>query len=793
MANKVQFIVEAIDNASKTMKGISSNISKEIWKTEKSFNSFWETMRKNQQWFQTIWIASWIAFWAFSVWAKKATDDAIELQNSLKGLQSIVEGTWNDFSKAQTFIDEFTKDWLMSTAEAATSLKNLLAKWFNLKEASDLMYRFKDAAAFWRQSALTLWEAVKWATEGIKNENSALVDNAWVTKNVAAMMEDYAKSIGKSYKELTEAEKRTAVYNWVLEETKFQTGDAAKLTEWYGWQVAKLETAKLKLSQTVGTILIPVLTKLVEKITPIIESITKWTKDHPKLTQYIILWTIAITWITTALVWLWFIIPSIIISLKALGATFMFLAANPIGLMITAIWLLVAAWIWLYKNWDKVKLNVWWGLHFMAEDFRKWFKIIWKYLYDFFPNLRAWFNILVEEAKEWWKNLVKMFIWWLTDMFPDFVAGVKNLASTIADYLWFHSPTKEGPAKDSDKWMPNFISMLSQWLRDWEAIITQRAIELSTALWEWMRKNLWIEKIKTTLSSLKWVFSDVFSSLWSEIDNSKSKIQSLKDEIQSLKSKFSDLWKQSISVEEEWKSWLATKAIELEQQIQDLKNQWALQEDIRKKEEELWLAKQFITEQDIINARTELWKSETQKMVDNLRTKLQAIQDERTEVQVQLQEKIKALSDEEIAYKALNDKRIEFENQYYTLFQEHIQGVKTWIGQAISLMAKLNSMKWGGSSGSGASTWISAARATGWPVEKNKIYKVWEKWEELFVPNTSGRIIPNDKLGNSWNPININIGFGWVNVNNQWDAEYLAEQVKNKIIRELQLYKLWIS
>lgn len=109
--------------------------------------------------------------------------DADELNASLTGLKSIVEWTWWDFKKAENFIKDFTKDWLVSTWEAATSLKNLLARWFWLEEAKQIMDRFKDSAAFWRQSSLELWEAIRWATEWIKNENSILVDNAWVTKN----------------------------------------------------------------------------------------------------------------------------------------------------------------------------------------------------------------------------------------------------------------------------------------------------------------------------------------------------------------------------------------------------------------------------------------------------------------------------------------------------------------------------------------------------------------------------------------------------------------------------------
>ena len=40
------------------------------------------------------------------------------------------------------------------------------------------------------------------------------------------MWEDYAKELGKSTKNLTDAEKRQAEYNGIMHETRFQVGDA---------------------------------------------------------------------------------------------------------------------------------------------------------------------------------------------------------------------------------------------------------------------------------------------------------------------------------------------------------------------------------------------------------------------------------------------------------------------------------------------------------------------------------------------------------------------------------------
>jgi hypothetical protein len=63
-------------------------------------------------------------------------------------------------------------------------------------------------------------------------------------------------------------------------------------------------------------------------------------------------------------------------------------------------------------------------------------------------------------------------------------------------------------------------------------------------------------------------------------------------------------------------------------------------------------------------------------MVDDLRKKLENIQIERSLVQTQLQEKLANLKSEELAYEELYNKRIDFEKQYFQLFQENIEKTK---------------------------------------------------------------------------------------------------------------------
>lgn len=77
--------------------------------------------------------------------------------------------------------------------------------------------------------------------------------------------------------------------------------------------------------------------------------------------------------------------------------------------------------------------------------------------------------------------------------------------------------------------------------------------------------------------------------------------------------------------------------------------------------------------------------------------------------------------------------------------------------------------------------------ANGWHVAGNVPIVVGEKWPELFVPQTSWNIIPNDELW--WNNVTVNVNFGGVAINNGMDATDLANTVSEVITRNLELYQ----
>lgn len=230
-----------------------------------------------------------------------AIEAANEYNNAMVGLNSLAEGTGQDFGDLQAAAEDLASDGLMTVADAAAALKNLLARGFSADEAVQMLERLKDAAAFGRQSSLSLGEAVRSAAEGIKNENSILVDNAGVTKNVAVMWEEYAQEIGKSAANLTQAEKRQAEYNGIMQETAYQVGDAARYAEEFAGKQAALEAATLRVNQALGASVQSALTPLLEAVTPLVDALAGWIERNPELTAGIVAATTAGVALTAAM------------------------------------------------------------------------------------------------------------------------------------------------------------------------------------------------------------------------------------------------------------------------------------------------------------------------------------------------------------------------------------------------------------------------------------------------------------------------------------------------------------
>ncbi len=99
------------------------------------------------------------------------------------------------------------------------------------------------------------------------------------------MWNEYAKSIGTTANNLTQEQKIQAEVNGILQETRFQTGDAAKVAGTYSGQVASLGYNFQNLKVAVGNALIPIAQAVLPGINAIIAGLTKLANVFAQVTS----------------------------------------------------------------------------------------------------------------------------------------------------------------------------------------------------------------------------------------------------------------------------------------------------------------------------------------------------------------------------------------------------------------------------------------------------------------------------------------------------------------------------
>lgn len=171
-----------------------------------------------------------------------------------------------------------------------------------------------------RVKAKNMWSTTTQAfndiVTGLGRGSAPILDNLGIIVNATEANEEYAKSIGKTAKELTDAEKKQALINKVVADGKKQMqemGDVAlSEAEWS----AKLEAQLKNLSDTIGIALIPIVNTATDMIAPLIESFSKWAEKNPGLLKGIVLLTGGVLAFITA-VWTIGTVMNAFMSVKA--------------------------------------------------------------------------------------------------------------------------------------------------------------------------------------------------------------------------------------------------------------------------------------------------------------------------------------------------------------------------------------------------------------------------------------------------------------------------------------------
>jgi hypothetical protein len=199
-------------------------------------------------------------------------------------------------------------------------------------------------------------EEAQTALKGVfTGETEALKNLGIITTEATLKNNDYFLSLGKTWKELTNNEKIAIRFNEVLKQTESQHGNVIETGESFANQLRSLQGASKELAAEFGEIMLPIATKLVKKV-------KQWIAAFSGLSTTTKQVVIVIGLVAAALGPLLIIFGQMAIGVSALIPIFASLnaimIANPIGLVISAIGLLIGAFFYLKESGSEVARQI---------------------------------------------------------------------------------------------------------------------------------------------------------------------------------------------------------------------------------------------------------------------------------------------------------------------------------------------------------------------------------------------------------------------------------------------------
>ncbi len=140
--------------------------------------------------------------------------------------------------------------------------------------------------------------------------------------------------------------------------------------------------------------------------------------------------------------------------------------SGAISSVVTTIWnWLVGVWNtvigWLSQQWNKLAGFAQTAWNAVTGVFKSVWGDISGALSSLWNNISNWFGNLANQALTWGKNMIQGFINGIKNMLGSVGDAAKSVMNTVASFLGFHSPAKEGPGAEADVWPKNLIKMFA--------------------------------------------------------------------------------------------------------------------------------------------------------------------------------------------------------------------------------------------------------------------------------------------------------------------------------------------
>lgn len=224
---------------------------------------------------------------------KDCVDEYNSYTQAMSSLQNVSEYTGESMEDLSGIMNKFGA--YMTKADLATTIKNFSLMGFTAQQTEQMIEALTNSAIRNRNANYTVSEAVRVASEGYRQGLSTLSDSAGVTENLSVMLDNYAKSIGKTASQLTEAEQNQAYLNRTMYAAEPFAGAMADYMDTLAGKQGQYSQAMRETQVAFTESLEPTLAKLEELKTGLISTLGEYIEKNKAGTAGIVSFGIALT------------------------------------------------------------------------------------------------------------------------------------------------------------------------------------------------------------------------------------------------------------------------------------------------------------------------------------------------------------------------------------------------------------------------------------------------------------------------------------------------------------------
>lgn len=394
------------------------------------------------------------------------------------------------------------------------------------KLTDTLVKRSSDLTSFFNANQDKVQEDIQSILKG----NYAVADNYGVLMNVG-ILESYASSIGKVWKELDQEEKSLMGVQYFLEKTNIASGDFEKTNDGWANSIRRLQATLKNLSKIFGEVLLPILEPLLSKFT---DFVTKLGKMDEKTKKTVVMFSVIAMIIPPIIVVLGILISSIgsivgafgalstaIATAGGLGAFFTASILPVIGVIlgvIGAIVLLVGS---IKSNFDGIKeafANLKLAFDENMQPLKEGFTSIW-------TTMQSIYDTVIQPLFTHIGELIEAVVNFIAQCMP----GISTTFQIVCDLL---ATIWESVGKPIFGFIVEVVGMVVEWFKQYAPQIAEvfnSVMDSIKSFWDNVGKPLWdiiktiiegvIDALRPIISSLLETCGTVFEGIKSVWDN----------------------------------------------------------------------------------------------------------------------------------------------------------------------------------------------------------------------------------------------------------------------------------